>query len=320
MMSKFTAGLLGSCVGLSVLVLAGCGVDGYEERWEVAVQGAYRGALSHDGNRLLVGSIHHGGSLWQVDPLARRFDWNHNPDRYSEILYTAFSANDQYALTADYHTLVLWDVETGENVWYWSAPARIQAVDLTAEGRFALVGLSNNRAVLFDAINGGVLREFQHGGPVISVSIDAEASLALTGSEDLTARLWNVQTGASLRTFSMSNQVTLVELSDDGRQALIVPAREVAELWDVTNQVKRFELPVQDYRIYSARFEADNRLLLGTTHRRLMQFNSQTGKRTAQWQLGNFWQNTFQSSTVLDMTWRNDGLWVIGSDGYLYRF
>ncbi|GGX47398.1 WD40 repeat domain-containing protein [Saccharospirillum salsuginis] len=320
MMSKFTAGVTGWFLALSVLVLGGCGVEGYEQRWEVAIKGAYQGSLSRDGNRLVVGAIHHGGSLWQVDPPARQFDWNHRPDGYTEILYTAFSPNRQYAMTADYHTLVLWDVETGENVWYWSAPARIQAVDLSADGRFALVGLSSNRAVLFDAINGGILREFAHGGPVISVSIDAEATRALTGSEDLTARLWNVQSGDNLRTFSMSNQVTLVELSDDGRQALIAPARESAEVWDIANQAKQVELPVDDHRIYSARFESNNRLLLGTTHRRLLQYDTRTGKRTGQWEIGNFWQNTYQSATVLDMTWRNDGLWVIGSDGYLYRF
>lgn len=319
MMSMFAAGLR-CCIGVSVLVLGGCGVAGYEERWEVAVKGAYQGSLSRDGNRLLVGSIHHGGSLWQVSPPARQFDWNHRPDSYSEILYTAFSPNGLYALTADYHTLGVWNAETGENVWFWSAPARIQDVDLSVDGRFALIGLDNNRAVLFDAINGGVLREFPHGGPVLSVAIDAAATLALTGAEDLTARLWNIQTGEILRTFSMSNQVTLVELSDDGGQALIAPAREPAELWDITQQVKRMDLPVQDHRLHSARFDSGNRLLLGTTHRRMLQYDTETGERTGQWQLGNFWQNTYQSSTVLDMTWRNDGLWAIGSDGYLYRF
>lgn len=319
MMSTFTAGF--RCwIGLTVLVLGGCGVEGYEQRWEVAIQGVYDGSFSRDGNRLVVGSIHHGGSLWQVDPPARLFDWNHRSGRHTEILYTAFSPDNQYALTADYHTLGLWDVDTGENVWLWSAPARIQAVDLSGDGRFALVGLDNNRAVLFDAINGGILREFPHGGPVVSVSIDTDATLALTGSEDLSARLWNVRTGAAIRTFSLANQVTLVKLSGDGRQALIAPAREPAELWDIPNQAKQADLPVQDLRIHSARFETGNRLLLGTTHRRLLQYDTRTGERTGQWQLGNFWQNTYQSSTVLDMNWRNDGLWVIGSDGYLYRF
>lgn len=319
-MSTLTTLSRAYCIAIATLLLTGCGVDGYEQRWEVAVKGAYQGSLDHSGERLVVGSIHHGGSLWRVDPPARLYDWNHRQNAFTEILYTAFSPNDQFALTADYHTLGLWNTDTGENVWFWSAPARIQDIDLSAEGRFALVGLDNSRAVLFDAVNGGVLREFEHGGPVLSVSINADASLALTGSEDLTARLWSVRTGDLVQTFNLENQVTLVKLSHDGRLALIAPARESAELWDIDNRAKRLDLPVQDHRLYSARFESDNRLLLGTTHRRLLQFDTQTGARTGQWQLGNFWQNAYQSATVLDMSWRNDGLWVLGSDGYLYRF
>ncbi len=319
MMSSHPSWLL-LLISLSALLLGGCGGRDYEERWEVAVKGAYQGSLSHNGRSLVVGSIHHGASLWQTSPLARQFDWNHQPDSYSEILYTAFSPDDRFALTADYHTLALWNVRTGESVWYWSAPARIQAIDLSAEGRFALVGLSSNRALLFDAINGGVVREFQHNGPVISVALDAEATRALTGSEDLSAALWDIRSGRRIRSFSLSNQVTLVAMSDDGRQALLAPAREDAELWNLVDQTLQAKLAVADHRLFSARFTNQNGLLLGTTHRRLFQFDTDSGQRTGQWQLGDFWQNTYQSTTVLDMTWSNDRLWAIGSDGYLYRF
>lgn len=305
---------------LSLVVLTGCWPQGASQRWEVAIRGAYSGSLTDDASRLLVGSIHHGGSLWDARAPARQYDWNHDDTGYTEILYTAFSADRSYALTADYHTLALWRMADGESAAYWSAPARIQAVDLSGDGRFALLGLSNNSAVLFDAVNGGVIREFQHNGPVVSVAISDDASTVLTGSEDLTARLWNVPDDRMVRQYDMANQVTLVQLSGDGDTALLAPASEPAEVWALDSQSRLSTLPTGDHRLYSARFSGVDQLLVGTTHRRLFQFNARTGERTGAWQLGSFWQNAFHSATVLDMTWRNDRLWALGSDGFLYTF
>lgn len=303
-----------------ILLLTGCWVQGPRERWEVANQGVYHGSLTENSNHLVLGSIHHGGSFWSTQPLARQFNWNHQSGRFTEILHTAVSTTGKFALTADYHTLTLWNTDNGKAVWYWSAPARIEAIDLSSDGRLALLGLRNNRAVLFDAVNGGVIREFLHNGPVLSVSLSDRAGLALTGSQDLTARLWNITNGSMTQSYSLPNQVTLVKLDKEGTQALLSPANEKAELWDIPSQRRISLLPTSDFRLYRARFQGDSGILLGTTHRRILQFDTSTGRRTGQWQIGSFWQGMRRSTTILDMTWRHDRLWALGSDGYLYLF
>lgn len=304
----------------ALLVLSGCWHQGPEQRWELASQGAYSGALSSTAAHLVIGSIHQGGSFWSTQPPAREYDWNHRSGGFSEILHTAYSPDNGLVLTADYHNLVLWDAETGEALQYWTAPARIEAVDLSADGRFALLGLSNNRAVLFDALNGGILRQFAHDGPVLSVSLSADADLALTGSQDLSARLWDVDQDELIQRFDLPNQVTLVTLSDAGDRALLAPAREDAAVWDLAARRKLADLPTGKHRLFSARFVAGDRLLVGTTHRDVLQFNVRSGERQGHWRIGSFWQNAFRSATVLDMAWRNDRLWALGSDGYLYGF
>lgn len=305
---------------LSPLVLAGCLPQSPDNQFEVAAKGAYHGTLSNNANRAVIGSIHHGGSFWSLHPPARQFDWNHSAEGYTEVLYTDISADGQRALTADYNNLALWNARSGEPIWYWTAPARIQAVDLSADGSLALLGLSNNRAVLFDVVNGGVLRTFDHDGPVISVSLSDDARTALTGSEDLTARLWSVTDNQRLRTFRLPNQVKQVAMTGDARLALLAPADEPAELWNLATGEKVSDLATGDVRIYSARFESGDRLLIGTTHRRILQFDINTGEQTGLWQIGSFWRSTYQSATVLDMRWRNERLWALGSDGYLYAF
>lgn len=305
---------------LSSLILIGCFPQSPDSQFELAAQGAYHGTLTNNANGAVIGSIHHGGSFWSLHPPARQFDWNHSTEGYTQVLYTDVSADGLRALTADYSNLVLWNARSGEPVWYWTAPARIQAVDLSADGSLALLGLSNNRAVLFDVVNGGILRTFEHDGPVISVSLSDDARTALTGSEDLTARLWSVTDNQRLRTFSLPNQVKLVKLTGDARLALLAPADEPAELWNLATGEKISNLATGDVRIYSARFESASRLLIGSTHRRILQFDVNTGERTGLWQIGGFWRSTYQSATVLDMRWRNERLWALGSDGYLYAF
>lgn len=307
-------------LALVVILVTGCWSQRPTERWEVATQGIYHGSFNADAEYLAVGSIHHGASLWRTQPLTRQFNWNHQTDGFTEILHTAFSRNGDYALTADYHTLTLWNRQNGEAIWYWSAPARIEAVDLSADGQLALLGLNDNRAVLFDAVNGGIVREFRHQGPVLSVSLSDDATLALTGSQDSSARLWDVADDRQLQRYDQANQVTLVKLSGDGLQALVAASREPAQLWQVESQKRLSTLETGEYHLYRARFTGDNRLLLGTTRKRILQFNSGTGRLSGQWRIGSFWQSSRRSTTVLDMTWRNDRLWALGSDGYLYQF
>jgi len=291
-----------------------------EQQLQLAMQGVYSGAIEKYGKTAVVGSFQHGGSFWNIEDNSREYNWNHKEGYLTEILYTDISDDGEFAMTANYYNLVIWATKTGEPVWFWSAPARIEAADLSAEGRFVILGLDSNKAVLFDAQNGGLLREFEHDGPVSSVTINVRAGRALTGSEDTTARLWNLRTAELIRAFEYSNQVSLVKLSDSGELALMVPSNEKAELWNLQEKQKITELSTAKFRLYSARFIGENRLIVGTTHRNIFEFDTSTGKKTQTWQIGTEGKQAFKSAIVLDIGWRGSQLLAIGSNGYLYAF
>lgn len=305
---------------LGAVLLAGCLPKKPEDRLQVAKNGAYSAALGAQGSQLVLGSFSHGGSYWDLNQYARLFNWNHKSGFLTEILYADISANGEFALTANYYNLVLWNTQSGEAVAFWESPARIESADLSADGRFAALGLDNNKAVLFDVQQGGVLREFEHGGPVITVSINVEAGVLLTGSEDTLARLWNLRSAELLQTFDFQNFVTLVKLSPSGRRALIVPANEKAELWALDQRQAIASLNTAKFRLYSARFVGDARLLVGTTHRNIFEFDANTGAKTETWQVGTEGRNAFKSAFVLDVGWRGSQLIAIASNGYLYTF
>jgi WD40 repeat protein len=302
-----------------IFMLSSC-AEKPEVKLQLATQGAYSGALEKHGASLVVGSFQHGGSFWDIHQQSREYNWNHRDGYLTEILYADISDNGRYAITVNYYNLVLWDTQTGHPVWFWSAPARIEAADLSADGRFVILGLDNNKAVLFDAQNGGLLREFEHQGPVISVAINISTGLVLTGSEDSTAKLWNIRTAELIKTFSHDNQVSVVKLSDSGQFMLIAPAHEKAEVWNTVGQTKITELSTAKFRIYSARFIGDTRLVVGTTHRNIFEFDVATGKKIETYQIGTEGKQSFKSAIVLDVTKQGSQLLAIGSNGYLYTF
>ena len=303
-----------------LLLLTACLPAKPEQKLQVAANGAYSAAIELQGRSLVVGSFQHGGSFWDLNKNARLFNWNHKAGFITEILYTDISADGRFALTANYYNLVLWNTTSGEPVWFWSAPARIEAADLSADGRFAVLGLDNNKAVLFDIQNGGVLREFNHESPVSSVSINIASGLLLSGAEDGSAKLWNLRNAELIREFKFRNQVSLVKLSGSGNLALIVPSSEKAELWNLATRQKVAALNTAKFRLYSARFVGDSRLLTGTTHRNIFEFDTATGKKVKTWQIGTEGKESFKSAIVLDLGWKGSQLLAIGSNGYLYAF
>lgn len=291
-----------------------------EQRWQVALNGAYSAAIGTSGGVLVVGSFQQGGSYWDINAFERLYNWNHREGYLTEILYTDISEDGRFALTANYYNLVLWNTETGKAVWFWSAPARIEAADLSFDGRLALLGLDNDKAVLFDIQNGGVLRVFEHQGPVTTVALNIKTGRALTGSEDTLVRLWDIRSASLIRSFDYVNHIALVKFSDNGALALMVPANEEAELWNLATRNKIANLSIARYRLYSARFIGDTRLLAGTTHRNIFEFDTRTGKKIETWKIGTEGKQAFKSAIVLDVGWRNNQPLAIGSNGYLYAF
>ena len=273
--------------------LAACGSrDAPVASLEVAARGAFSAALSPDGRQAVIGSLLHGGSLWDIDSGERRFDWNHRAGTYTPITAVAFAPGGDAAMTAEDETLVLWDTAGGAAVTYFTAPAKVNAIALGPGGRLALLGLSDDTAVLFDARRGGILRVFAHEGRVRSVALDAAAKLALTGGEDRSARLWDVETGAELQRWQHDADVRLVALAPDGARALSVSKYDRAVVWDTSSGRELGSLPAFRARITrgetwtAAAFSHDGtRLLTGTTDRRVQLWELPAVERRAEWEM-----------------------------------
>ena len=305
----------------STLVLFGCDdAKAPQKIEEVAVQGSYSVRFSDDGGDALVGSLHHGGSLWSVDPLERRYDWNHQAEGYSNILTSAFSPDGKFVATADNRTIVLWDKTTGEAVWFWNAPGDIEDIALTADGNLALLAMQDYTATLFDIKNGGIRQRLSHDGIVYDVSIASDGILAASGSDDSSAKIWNLQSGKLLNTLEHKNQVRTVQLSHDGRLLFTSEFGGSGKIWDAQSATLLTEItPIRGH--YSAARFVNNgsQLLTGSSSGKIELWDVNTGQRQNVWRAEPRDKWVSNNVQVEDVARSGSGWLAAGSNGLLYR-
>ncbi|MCF7981381.1 MAG: PQQ-binding-like beta-propeller repeat protein [Pseudomonadales bacterium] len=299
-----------------------------KKSWENAVQGLYTAALSNEGDFAIIGSINHGASLWDMRRGERLFNWNHTKNEYTGIVAAAISPDTNYAATATHRTIVLWELNSGKPIWFWTAPGNILSLALTPNGNFALLGLDNHTAVLFDIKNGGVKRIFHHNGKVRSVTLSQDAKLALTGSDDRSAKLWDLESGEKLHQWTHENQLTTTALSPSGKYAFTAAQADKAVIWNTKNGAPVKEMPIKKgpyiagSTYTSARFSQDEQQLLTGTNSQLVQlWDIGSGQEMKRWKVTkkDKWKPT--SATLLAVSFsRTGGLYyAIASNGLSYE-
>lgn len=309
-----------SLILASAFLLSACDdAKAPEKIEEVAVQGSYSIRLSPDGNQAMVGSLHHGGSLWTLSPLERRYDWNHQAEGYSNILNSAFSPDGNFLATADNRTIVLWDNNSGEAVWFWNAPGDIEDIALTADGNLALLAMQDYTATLFDIKNGGIRQRLAHDGIVYDVSIAEDGVLAASGSDDSSARIWNLDTGKSIHTLAHNNQVRTVQLSDDGRLLFTSAFGESGKIWDARSGQLLKEIAQVRGHYSAARFvNGGGQLITGGSSGKIELWNVNSGERQQVWRAEPRDKWVSNNVQVEDVA-RSNGSWVAaGSNGLVY--
>jgi WD40 repeat protein len=290
-----------------------------DSRRELAVQGLYSAALSQQGDLSLVGSIHHGGSLWGNQKNERLFDWNHKAEGYSSILSTAIAADGKYGVTADKRNIVIWEVATGDAVWFWKAPADVEAIALADGGSIAAVGMRDYTVTLFDSKNGGLLRIFRHEGDVQSVDISAQGEKVLSGSDDSTARVWDVRQNKEINQVKHDNQVMTVTLGPNAKLAFSSSYRGNSWIWEVATGKVIQELPQPSGYYRSARFsKSGDQLLTGTSAGHIQLWSVSSGDELGIWTATPKDRWVASSTQVLAVGFAAGGYLAIGANGYLY--
>lgn len=297
-----------------------------EHSLEIATQGLYSASISRDGQTLVVGSIYHGGSYWSADE--RLFNWNHKSGEMSELVATSISPDGQWAMTAAPRSLVLWSTRTGQSAAFLSTPADVTGLALGTNGNYALVGTTNNEALLYSPKQRSVVRTLPHNNSVLSVAISDNGRLALTGSEDTTATLWDLQTGRPLQQKKHRDEVQLVAMSRDGRIALSAAQYDKAMVWRTDDGKELGELPLstehlkRGKRFTTAQFSpTGDQLLTGTADDAVQLWDVNRFQLLAQWRLPKrrTWQPTGAAVLAVSFDQRPGIYHAVGGNGFAHE-
>ncbi|WP_423896138.1 WD40 repeat domain-containing protein [Candidatus Pelagadaptatus aseana] len=319
----------GLVAGLSALLLSACSDNlSPTSSFEVAVKGAQAAAISNDGLHTVIGSVHHGGSLWRNRDGERLYNWNHKTDDYTTVVAAAFSPDSRWAITANPHTMVLWDMRDGSAQRYWTAPGTILDIALSNDGRFALLGLDDQSAVLFDVQRGGIRRTFHHKNRVRAVDLSEDGRIAITGSEDTTATVWDVQSGKALQRIQHDDDVQMVAISPDGILAMSASQYDKALLWDTRTGKALGRIPLaaeqlkRGIRFTSAKFSSDGRQLLTGRPDQLVQlWDTRAIKELARWELPkrDAWKPTGAAVVSVGFQENRGRYLAVASNGFVHR-
>jgi len=205
--------------GLVVLLCACTDQNEALDTWVHADKGSYGATISPDGKYLMTGAISGFGRVWDLRQNKVMFSLQHEDNSEGGMIGGAFSERGEVLVTIEQESIARWSTKTGKLTGYWAWP-NLTSVDVSADGRYALIGSKDNQAIYFDMVAGKMRYVFPHHEKVTSVSLSKDGRYALTGSNDWHASLWNLKDGQHLWSKNMKYKISLVKLSDDGQLAL----------------------------------------------------------------------------------------------------
>jgi WD40 repeat protein/serine/threonine protein kinase len=225
-------------------VLLTDGADGNVALWDVNTGRQVGSALRHPANVLCAAFSPCGKFVLtgSADGLVRMWDIATGelvgePLSHPGAVYAvAFDDDGARIFTGTDPELRVWDVNTRRIVQgpFVQPPGAILTARFLPGSRLLVTGSWDGCARLWDVVQGTLIAELPHEGPVCSLNISRDGSRVLTASQDRTARFWNACTGAAVGSpLSHPDQVMAVVFAPDGQSAVTVCADQKLRIWDI---------------------------------------------------------------------------------------
>ena len=149
----------------------------------------------------------------------------------------AFSTNGKTIASASANRLILWDVETAQELIRIKCQNFINTLSFSHDGDMIASGESDGLIRLWDALTGQLIGAFRHDPYVSSIAFSpTEYILASCSTREGTIKLWNVATETETLTIKNKRGTSVVAFSPDGKTLAWCDIFDTINLWNVATQ------------------------------------------------------------------------------------
>jgi WD40 repeat protein len=140
--------------------------------------------------------------------------------------------------------------QTGRRLEFLGHSEKINSVDLSPNGNYALTGGNDYVAYLWDTRTGQIVYTFRHTSRVSTVLLDEYGRYALTADSKDQSIIWDLTTGlktSELVYFERQKILTAGKFSRDGKYLLTGSPSRSLDLWDVVSgeRVKQYKVGIR---------------------------------------------------------------------------
>ncbi|MFP2768553.1 WD40 repeat domain-containing protein [Oceanisphaera sp. KMM 10153] len=307
---KMPTSLLMVTLCVTFLLISGCDAGNVAVSQSRYAKGTILAAqTSADGRFTLVATGPSPVQVWQRGQELPLYHW-HQGESTDDILLLTISPDGHSAATASINTVAVWSLQNGRNLGFYQLKHSLRALALANDGNSLLLGYHTGEVEYVDLQSGRRLLFMGHrleGGNsrINSVDLSANGRYALSASQNGQVLLWQTTDAAILSQWQHENSVSLVRLDAKGRLAFSADAQGQGELHHLPSGelYSRLQVPFRGQTFVSARLDsASNRLLTGSTSRRLELWQLDDGKQLQQWEVGLHTRLRPASAMVYDVT------------------
>ncbi|ART84026.1 hypothetical protein CBP31_10860 [Oceanisphaera profunda] len=261
--------------------------------------------------------------VWKAGESAPIYHWYQGTSSESIILL-ASSPDSQTAATATEKTVALWSLQEGQNLGFYELTQSLRTLAISDAARSMLLGYQDGTVEFVDLQTGRRLLFMGHQRPegnnrINTVDLSANGRYALSGSLDGQVLLWQTTDARVLSQWQQENSITVVRLDAQGQTAFSADAQGQGQLHQLPSGelLSKLQVPYRGQTFVSARLDAaHNRLLTGSTARRLELWQLDSGQLLQEWQVGTHTKLRPASAMVYDVAFIGDKeIYSVSSSG-----